>query len=125
MNEHQMRIVLGAIQKAAIEDNTKLARNIASAGLTMLNGSQPEMAAAWEQIACLMGSKEPAGETLVGHGEKEQCERILRRSELATRRLRHAKNKKEKELAARWSAAWLLKAGVRPFPASQAEMKKL
>jgi len=48
--------------------------------------------------------------------EAVNFQRILRRSELAAKRLMRAKGKQEKLLAMHWSIGWLMKAGVRPFP---------
>lgn len=51
--------------------------------------------------------------------QEERRARILRRSELAARRLQHAKGKQEKLAATYWAVVWLMATGVRPFPASE------
>ena len=49
--------------------------------------------------------------------EAARYARILRRSELAARRLQRAKGKQEKSAATYWAVVWLMATGVRPFPA--------
>lgn len=51
--------------------------------------------------------------------EAARYARILRRSELAARRLLRAKGKQEKSAATYWAVVWLTATGVRPFPASE------
>ncbi len=50
MSEAQMRALLEAIRRAAETGNARLARDLASAGLTVLNGSQIEAEHAWSEI---------------------------------------------------------------------------
>jgi hypothetical protein len=51
--------------------------------------------------------------------EADRYARILRRSELAARRLQRAKGKQEKSAATYWAVVWLMATGVKPFPASE------
>jgi hypothetical protein len=51
--------------------------------------------------------------------EADRHARILRRLELAARRLQRAKGKQEKSAATYWAVIWLMATGVRPFPASE------
>lgn len=63
MNEHQMRVLLEAIQQATMEgNNAKFARELAAHGLTVLNGSQLESLAAWAYIERMVEARPAAGE---------------------------------------------------------------
>jgi hypothetical protein len=50
MEVFQMRQLLTSIQKLAAEGDCRAARDLASAGLTLLNGSDVEASKAWEDI---------------------------------------------------------------------------
>jgi len=50
MKQGEMRILLEAILKAAQDEDMARVRDMASAGLTMLNGSISEASDAWREI---------------------------------------------------------------------------
>jgi len=56
MEEKQMRIILNAIQRATLDNDSSKAGAIAALGLAMLNGTETDATEAWASIQELTGS---------------------------------------------------------------------